>query len=77
MKDELLRKDPETGREQSTVSYECDFELPPQTEPGHAYSKTVFIPWKSFTATYRGKPKKDANPIDLKNVKRLSIMMRR
>lgn len=76
LKDDLLPKDPETGREQSSISYECDFELPPQTEPGHTYSKTVFIPWKSFTPTYRGKVKKDAKPIDLKKVKRLSIMMR-
>lgn len=77
LKDELLPKDKETGREQSSISYECDFELPPQTEPGHTYSKTVFIPWDSFTPTFRGKVKKDAKPINLKKVKRLSIMMRR
>lgn len=77
LKDELLPPDPTTGREQSSVSYECDFELPPQGQPGHAYDKSVFIPWSSFNATYRGKPKKDAEPINLKKIKRVSIMMRR
>lgn len=77
LKDELLPKDPETGREQSSISYEVDFELPPQAEPGHSYDRNVFIPWSAFNATYRGRPKKDAKPIDLKKIKRMSIMMRR
>ncbi|CAK1355051.1 hypotheticalsprotein [Cercospora beticola] len=76
LKDELLPQDPDTGREQSSISYECDFELPPQTVPGDAHDKTIFIPWSSFNATYRGRPKKDAKPIDLKKIKRFSIMMR-
>ncbi|EME49727.1 hypothetical protein DOTSEDRAFT_20147 [Dothistroma septosporum NZE10] len=76
LKDELLPRDPDTGREQATISYECDFELPPQAQPGHATDRKVFIPWDSFNATYRGKLKKDAKPINLKSVKRLSIMMR-
>ncbi|KAM3419312.1 hypothetical protein BST61_g5247 [Cercospora zeina] len=76
LKDELLPQDPDTGREQSSVSYECDFELPPQTVPGHAHDETVFIPWSSFNATYRGRPKSDAKPIDLKKIKRFSVMMR-
>ncbi|CAK4028340.1 hypothetical protein DOTSEDRAFT_20147 [Lecanosticta acicola] len=76
LKDELLPPDPDTGREQSTVSYECDFELPPQAQPGDTYDRSVFIPWASFNATYRGKPKKDAGPINLKKIKRVSIMMR-
>lgn len=73
----MLPPDPDTGREQSTISYECDFELPPQAEPGHAYDKSVFIPWSSLNATYRGKLKKDAKKIDLKKIKRMSIMIRR
>ncbi|KAF2208859.1 hypothetical protein CERZMDRAFT_18452, partial [Cercospora zeae-maydis SCOH1-5] len=76
LKDELLPQDPDTGREQSSISYECDFELPPLTVPGHAHDKTVFIPWSSFNATYRGRPKTDAKPLDLKKIKRFSIMMR-
>jgi hypothetical protein len=37
----------------------------------------VFVPWKEFKATYRGKEKKDAKKLNTKNVKRCSVMMRR
>lgn len=37
----------------------------------------VFLPWSEFGATYRGKEKKDADPLDLKSVKRVGLMMRR
>lgn len=77
LKDTLLDKDPETGREQATISWECDFELPPQAEPGETLERQVYVPWSSLNPTYRGKLRKDAKPIDLKNVKRFSIMMRR
>jgi Complex I intermediate-associated protein 30 (CIA30) len=39
--------------------------------------KVVSIPWKSFKPTYRGKEKKDAKPIDLASIRRMSLMMRR
>jgi hypothetical protein len=77
LKDTLLSRDPDSGREQATISWECDFDLPPQTVPGDVKNKTVFIPWSALNPTYRGKLKKDAKPIDLKKVKRFSIMMRR
>ena len=77
LKDTLLSRDPETGREQATISWECDFDLPPQTVPGETKDRTVFIPWVSLNPTYRGKLKKDAEPLDLKKIKRFSIMMRR
>ena len=77
LKDDLLPPNKENGREQSTISWECDFELPPQAEPGKTRNKSVFIPWKSFNPTYRGKLQKDADPIDLKKIKRFSIMIRR
>ena len=77
LKDTLLSRDPETGREQATISWECDFDLPPQTVPGETKDRTVFIPWDSLNPTYRGKLKKDAEPLDLKKIKRFSIMMRR
>ncbi|KAI1737410.1 complex I intermediate-associated protein 30-domain-containing protein [Xylaria scruposa] len=66
VKDEILPKRPD-GREQSTVSWEYDF-LGTGTE--------LDIPWQDLTPTYRGKPKPDAKPLDLANIKRLSIMMR-
>jgi len=77
VKDNLLARDPDTGREQATISWECDFDLPPETVPGDAKDKKVFIPWSALNPTYRGKLKKDAEPIDLKKIKRFSIMMRR
>jgi len=67
LKDDLLPKSP-NGREQSTVSWEYDF--------GGADSKKVFIKWDEFKPTYRGREKKDAKPLDLKHVKRFSLMMR-
>ncbi|KAK5120529.1 hypothetical protein LTR85_006184 [Meristemomyces frigidus] len=76
LKDELLSPNPENGREQATISYEADFGLPPQTQPGETHDRSVFIPWKSFNPTYRGKLKKDADPLDTTQIKRISIMMR-
>lgn len=77
LKDNLLERDPDTGREQATISWEVDFDLPPQTVPGDAKDKVVFVPWSAFNPTYRGKPKKDAKSLDLKKIKRFSFMMRR
>ena len=70
IKDELLPPDETTGREQSTISWECDFELPPEDEPDDSYNQSIFIPWDAFTPTYRGKPKKDTDPLDLRSIKR-------
>lgn len=33
--------------------------------------------WNELKPLYRGREKKDVEPLDLKNVKRFSIMMRR
>ncbi|KAF1825786.1 CIA30-domain-containing protein [Dissoconium aciculare CBS 342.82] len=76
LKDELLPTNETNGREQASISYECDFELPPQTIPGDATDRVVFIPWSSLNATYRGRLQPDAKPIDLEHVKRFSLMMR-
>ncbi|TKA22240.1 hypothetical protein B0A50_08109 [Salinomyces thailandicus] len=75
-KDERLPPNPENGREQATISYEADFELPPQTVPGDAHDRYVSIPFKSLNPTYRGKLKKDAQPLKTSSIKRMSIMMR-
>lgn len=77
LKDELRPPDETTGREQSTISWECDFELPSQTKPGKTHDRSVFIPWDSLNPTYRGKLKKDVDPLNTKKIKRMSIMMRR
>jgi len=68
IKDELLEKSP-NGREQSTISWEFDFKGEGKQE--------LFIPWGKLKATYRGREDKDAKNLDLKSVKRISLMMRR
>lgn len=72
LKDEVLPKRPD-GREQSTISWEYDF----VAAAAAAGSHPVVIPFHEFRPTYRGKPKPNAEPLDLKNVKRFSFMMRR
>ncbi|KAF2120626.1 complex I intermediate-associated protein 30-domain-containing protein [Lophiotrema nucula] len=74
LKDELLPKSPENGREQSTISYEYDFDV--NDDSAMAESSFVFVQWKDLKPTYRGKVKKDAPKLDKTNVKRVSIMMR-
>lgn len=75
IKDELLPKNPENGREQSTISYEYDFLVQQSATDTDGYC--IFIPWEALTPTYRGKEKPDAPPLDLKNIKRFSLLMRR
>lgn len=75
LKDEVLPKRPD-GREQSTISWEYDFVVDATVATSHQHQQVV-IPFASFAPTYRGKPKPDAEPLDLKNVKRVSFMMRR
>lgn len=75
LKDSLLPPDPGNGREQSTISYEYDFTISPSTTRDEA--TTIFIAWKDFRATYRGKDKKEAPNLDRKKIKRVSLMQRR
>lgn len=75
IKDELLPKDPDTGREQSTISYEYDFEI--STSDANSKKRVVlWIPWKNLTATYRGREKSDAPKLNTRNIKRFGIMCR-
>lgn len=68
VKDEILPRRPD-GRERSSLSWEFDF----RTEG----RRTFFVKWGDLRPTYRGKEKEGAEPLDLKNVKRFSIMVRR
>ena len=64
VKDKLLPRDPDSGREQSTISWEFEFDmsaLEPQLKDGKAF---IFIPWQRFRATYRGKQRKDSEKLD-------------
>lgn len=78
LKDEVLPRRPD-GRDQSSVSWEYDFKVGAAAADGAstAGSTRVVIPFGEFKPTYRGKPRPDAKPLDLKNVKRISFMMRR
>ncbi|KAF2267004.1 CIA30-domain-containing protein [Lojkania enalia] len=73
VKDELLPRNPENGREQATISYEYDFAV---DESAVIESTSIFVPWKDLVPKYRGKEKNDAPKFDTKNGKRFSIMMR-
>ncbi|KAI5467666.1 complex I intermediate-associated protein 30-domain-containing protein [Mariannaea sp. PMI_226] len=57
------------GRDQAGVSWEADFEPP-------AEGGDIELPWGKFRATYRGRDLKDPKPLDLKSIKRVSLMMR-
>lgn len=83
LKDSLLAADPDSGREQATISWEYDFSLPlkssrsPQEEKASASSDiSILIPFSELQPTYRGKLQKDAKPILTGSIKRFSIMNR-
>lgn len=85
VKDEVLPPS-EGGREQAGISWEYDFRVGKVgggSEDGEGNGgnedggKMAWIPWSEFKATYRGREKKDAPPLDLSGVKRFSLMMRR
>ena len=77
LKDEVLplRTD---GREQSTISYEYEFQAEPASaSTNDTAATTITIPFSSLRATYRGKDTPDSRAINLKEVRRISFMMRR
>jgi hypothetical protein len=63
------------GREMSGITWEALVETSGCSAEGG--SEDVFLPWKAFKATYRGRDKDDAKPLNLKSIKRVSFMMRR
>ncbi|CAG8949301.1 hypothetical protein HYFRA_00004926 [Hymenoscyphus fraxineus] len=68
LKDELLPQSPD-GREQSSVNWEYDFKAQKD-------GQKISLGWHDLKATYRGREKVDAKPLDLKNVKRISLLTR-
>lgn len=82
LKDTLLPRDPDTGREQSTVSWEYDFRANESAMKQEGRSeehdlRTVSIPWREFKPTYRGREVKSPEPLKLNDIRRISIMNRR
>jgi hypothetical protein len=53
----------------ANLMYRYDF-----TDTG---AEGLYVPWSELKPTYRGKEKKDAGTLDLKHVRRFSIMSRR
>ncbi|KAL7946583.1 complex I intermediate-associated protein 30 domain-containing protein [Trichoderma barbatum] len=73
LKDEIPPKRGD-GRDEAGISWEAEFSV---WKDGSDYDlKAVFLPWSAFKPTYRGRPKSDAKPLDLSNVKRVGLMMR-
>ncbi|RFU73032.1 hypothetical protein TARUN_9227 [Trichoderma arundinaceum] len=73
LKDEIPPRSGD-GREDAGVSWEAEFVV---SQDGSDYDlKNVYLPWSAFKPTYRGRPKPDAKPLDLSNVKRVGLMMR-
>lgn len=72
LKNDVLPRRPD-GREQSSVSWEYDFAPAPSAVP-----TTLFIAWRDFRPTYRGRPV-DALPLpvlDTARVASFTVMMR-
>ncbi|KAL3420844.1 complex I intermediate-associated protein 30 [Phlyctema vagabunda] len=59
------------GSDRSTISWEHVFSSEATEEP-----RDAFVPWSSLVATYRGRNLTDPEPLDLKSIKRISLMMR-
>lgn len=77
LKDYLLAPDSETSREQATLSWEVDFVVPSTTPSAKDSLVSVFFGWQDFRPTYRGKEQKSKHGPNLKDIKRMSIMVRR
>ena len=76
VKDEIPEEKREDEREKSSVSWEYDFTAG-ASESQADLNMRVWVPWGSFNATYRGREKKDAAPLKVREIKRFSLMMRR
>lgn len=77
LKDELTQPDPTTGREQATISWEYDFAIGVPSDAYGSEGLQIRALWCDFKPTYRGKPVKNGATLDIRNVKQMSLMMRR
>ncbi|KAK7424488.1 hypothetical protein QQX98_000453 [Neonectria punicea] len=68
----------ESGAEQATISWEFDFQLPvTETKQRKGAIDRVVINFADLVPTFRGRVQNDTAPLDLANIKRVSIMIRR
>jgi Complex I intermediate-associated protein 30 (CIA30) len=68
--------DPDSGRnrEESTILYEANFR---PSEDVSSAGERIVLPFAKFKPVYRGRDKPDAPPLDLSNIRRMSLMTRR
>jgi len=69
-KDEVPAEKREDGREKSSVNWEYDF-------VAGVDKSTIWVPWSSFKAVYRGVEKPDAAPLKIGEIQRIALMFRR
>lgn len=73
LKDEISSN----GEVKSTLSWEYDFQ-PSKSSPFSDRDLVAFrFQWSDLKPTYRGREKKDARPLKVDSIKRMSIMIRR
>ncbi|MCJ1403751.1 hypothetical protein MMC11_006974 [Xylographa trunciseda] len=75
IKDEVPQSKRDDGREMSSVSWEYDFKTA-ESSLGSGQTTKVWVPWSELKATYRGREKKDAEPLKKAEIRRFSLMMR-
>ncbi|MCJ1252570.1 hypothetical protein MMC24_000376 [Lignoscripta atroalba] len=76
LKDEVPEgKKRDDGREKAGISWEYDFKASEVAKEKGEQQK-FRIPWDQFKATYRGREKKDAEPLKTDGIRRFSLMMR-
>lgn len=68
---------PVNGVEQATVSWEHDFQLPARNATAEDDYDQVVVRFENLVPTYRGRVQNDTAPLNLADVKRFNIMIRR
>lgn len=82
LKDEIPSKyvDEKTQRPREEASVSWEFKFTPSTHKEKTSKDSsngfIIMLWRDFTPTYRGRELKDLKPLDLKNIRRMSLMMR-
>ena len=65
------------GVEQATVSWEHDFQLPARDATAEDDFGRVVVRFEDLIPTYRGRVQNDTAPLNLADIKRFNIMIRR
>ncbi|KAL1856505.1 hypothetical protein Daus18300_010662 [Diaporthe australafricana] len=68
---------PVNGVEQASVSWEHDFQLPARNATAADDYDRVVVKFEDLIPTYRGRVQNDTAPLNLADIKRFSIMIRR